>query len=183
MFMFVFSVVLMSVVGLFMQVINALVIYFVGLQLAMGQQFIAWHSMATEYACAAAPLPPLPINTSDSSVEDGIRDVRPSYAGATWDTVIFDGTYGGSSTQIVLSYIDPGKTYAGFSGAEATRQFRTAFSAQTHQYSPIYSNGPNNAMNIIIVSQGSSYNIVVSGIPTSVPVNTIGMVAAVNCSP
>jgi hypothetical protein len=182
MFMLAFSVVLISIIGLFMQVTNALVLHFVGLQIAMGQQFMAWHSMAADYTCSA-PLPPLPIDSSDTSVADGIRDMRGSYTGSTWDTVIFDGTYGGSSTPVVLSYIDPARTYSGYTGAEAARQFRMAFSGGTHVYSPVFSNGPDNAMNILITSEGSSYTIVVSGIPSTVPVNAVGMVSAVTCSP
>jgi hypothetical protein len=109
--------------------------------------------------------------------------MRGSYTGSTWDTVIFDGTYGGSSTPVVLSYIDPARTYSGYTGAEAARQFRMAFSGGTHVYSPVFSNGPDNAMNILITSEGSSYTIVVSGIPSTVPVNAVGMVSAVTCSP
>jgi hypothetical protein len=182
MFMLAFSVVLISIIGLFMQVTNALVLHFVGMQVAMGQQFIAWHSMAADYACSA-PLPALPVDSSDSGIADGIRGMRDSYTGATWDTVYFDGSYGGSSTPIVLSYIDPGRTYSGYTGAEAARQFRTAFAETTHRYSMVFNNGADNAMNIIITSQGSSYTILVSGIPGTVPVNALGMISAVTCSP
>jgi hypothetical protein len=184
MFMFAYAVVIISIVGLFLQVTNALALHFASQQTGVGQQLISWQEMAREYACTPVSLP---TGTSDSGVITGIRAQRTTYTGRTWDTAIFDGTYGGASARLVLSYISPTADYGGYGAGEVARQFRASLASQGHRFTPTYDGGtcPDRCIDLIISNDGANYSIVISGLPTggadAIPANVSALVSSVSC--
>ncbi|HVY13093.1 MAG TPA: hypothetical protein VHB73_05975 [Alphaproteobacteria bacterium] len=186
MFMFVFAVILISIVGLFFQVINALTLYLASHQMGVGQQMFAWQNLAMDYACATA-IPPgtapsfgtvYADTETDATIKTGINDIRPEYTGVKWNTVIFDGKYGTSDSHLVLSYISPSGTMAGYSVGEIKRQFLLAFKNNDYTFSEVM--GGSMSVNVYAAG-GAPASVQITGIPSTVADHVNGMVTSVEC--
>jgi hypothetical protein len=204
MFMFVFAIILISLVGLFLQIVNALTMFLASQQMGMGQQIILWHNLAKEYACTSGVTPGVPLvlppdhlTANDPALGTAIHNVRPEYKGRNWSTAIFSGTIGGAASTLVLSYIPNNSVFYGIPSAEVVRQFRASFKNNEYRFSATYSGasptngvacpGPGLCMDIVVSDLDSNpYPIVVTGIPAAVTQGVSGIINAVDltkCGP
>jgi hypothetical protein len=141
MFMFVFFVTFVAIVGLFFQVIQALTLAFALQQTGMGQQMLFWHNMVLAYACRTAmATAPLPLNMSSidpnggGMLRDAVKNFRAATAGVTynqlvdWNSSIFLAQYNGANNvRMVVTYTDPAQSYGGLSSGEVGRQLTTLY--------------------------------------------------------
>lgn len=188
MFMFVFAIILIALVGLFLQVMSTLTLYLSSQQMGMGQQIFTWHNLAREYACSAGLALPAVTQayTAADPVAAGIHNMRPEYAGRYWGAAIFSGLYGGAATTpIVLAYIPTSGTFGGYTMSDVVRQFRGSFKSNEYKFSAVYTAGcpSGRCMDVVVSSAGTFATVTVSGIPTTVPNGAAGMVSVVKCTP
>lgn len=200
MFMFVFAVILIAIVGLFLQLVLALGVFLAVSQTGVGQQLIVWQTMAYEYACsspaiiaqpdAGSTLVPVATDITGMRLSSADSGNKPIYTGINWDTVIFrggfidpdTGTVSATTTRFVMSYADPARRHAGVSAAEVGRQAKKA--ASRHQTLPgvVELNGSDRRLAInMYTKDGALLTATVSGIPDAVPVGSSALITIADC--
>jgi hypothetical protein len=132
MFMFTFSVLAISIVGLFFQIVSAVTAYFLSLQLSLGEQMLKWHSIAFAYSCTTAGLA-LPAGSMITKADvDRTSELAGLY---NWHTEIFDGTYNGKpNVRMIVTYVTPTEKPSGFSAADVARQLLRVTSKQHYRF-------------------------------------------------
>ncbi len=189
MFMFAFAVLFIAIIGLFLQIVGALSLFLAAQMHGVGGQLLIWQNIAIEYACT----PPLDVATGTFSTTAGtiaysdVTNLRPNYQGFDWETVVFDGIYGTHPSRLVLTYINPGSSYGGYSAAQVAQQFHKQFRSNDYRFSPVRDDGGVRAIDVTVSDDGVSYIVTVSGIPAgggdAVPLNASGIISPVQCTP
>lgn len=138
MYMLTFTVIAISILGLFFQILTALNANFATQQVAVGEQLLNWHQMAVDFACINRVTRPMTLYP-DSTVSDptfkhnipiyarpanGVAGTTSAYTGWSWNTVVAPVTFGTDTTptRTIVTYVPPGSSFAGYSSAEITRQ-------------------------------------------------------------
>jgi hypothetical protein len=192
MFMFVFAIILISLVGLFLQITNALTMYIASQQMGMGQQLILWQNLAMQYACTSGLVPGVPVvgdvatgpNLKSDPLAQAIHTIRPEYQGRNWGAAIFTGNMGPTiGTRLVLTYIPNSSVFAGMSSSEVVRQFRSSFKNNEYRFSAVYDGPAGRSMDVVVSATGhDAYPVTVTGIPNGVPAGVSGIVSGVSCN-
>lgn len=176
MFMFTFSVITISVVGLFFQIVTTLTSYLLSVQMGLGQQLLAWHSMAFAYACTAAGLAEPDGGTVTISEVSRASQLTGSYQ---WNTTFFTGTYAGATRRMIVTYVTPTEKPLGFSSYDVARQltrvtikqnfsYGRSTAAQTATFSTYDGNVPS--------------TITIGGLPAAVVTNSVVLVSDATCN-
>lgn len=175
--MFTFSVITISIVGLFFQIVTALTAYLLAQQLGLGQQMMKWHSIAFQYSCTAAglaltPPPDIPITKANVGRTTELAGMY------SWNTILFSGTYGGTTRRMIVTYVTPGEKPSGFSAADVSRQILKITGKQHYTYSR--ANGGN--VNFITYDSGTPYTVAITGLPGAVVDNSVVLVSDATCN-
>lgn len=206
MFMFVYSVVTIAVVGLFFQIVNALGMYFAQQQVGLGAQMSRWHTMAYEFACDSTLLATVGLttasafSTSTTGITAAIQSVDSNldssgngiYSGLVhsatvngWESIAFTGTYAGSASQrMVMTFVKPTNSYGGVPGLEVGRQLRRISKSRAFT-SAVYNSGGVGAVDITVYADdaGGQQTLTVSGFSlATVPVGSNVIVSLANCT-
>lgn len=192
MFMFVFSVVLIALVGLFFQVVQALAMTFSLQQVGLGEQVRIWHNMVYDYACQNGldPTQTLTMNDADptgnaANVRAAVKKLREdegvNYGNiVNWDSIIFPTSYGGAtSVRSVITWIDPTKpatSYGGVSPQEVGRQLRKTM-RRNHMFGRVNAG----EIHLHIKDGALEQDIVISVSGTGIPEGSDALVSAADC--
>lgn len=177
MFMFTFSVLTISIVGLFFQIVNAITAYFLTIQLALGEQMLKWHSIAFEYSCSTPAVIALTTGAITKADVGRTAELAGMY---DWDTEIFMGTYNGISRRMIVTYVSPTKTPTpgGFPVSDIARQLRKVTMRQHYRFSRV-SGG---ATNFTTYDDGTLIVIPIAGLPAGVVNNSVALVSDSTCN-
>ncbi len=160
MFMFIFAVVLIAIVGLFLQVMLGLGGLMAQQQMALGQQMLYWHSAAYEYACRN-------MGVNNATVTRGnVTNLRPAYSGPTWNSNIFNGNFGGTTVRLVITYLPSGTIMSGYPSSVVASQLQRIRSYQRDVYN--FSLAQGGAVTITIATTPPTPNVTVTGLPAAV---------------
>jgi hypothetical protein len=158
MFMLTFSVLTISIVGLFVQVVGALVAYFLGQQAGVGEQMLKWHALAYQYSCGRADIVGYQVARSDF----GTARAAELAGSPQWKSVFFSGNYGASSSVMIATYSLPTDKPAGISAANVMRQLLKTTKKLQYQFS--FASG--GATNFTTWESGVPTTIVITGMNT-----------------
>lgn len=179
MFMFTFSVLTISIVGLFFQIVSAITAYFLSQQLALGEQMLKWHSIAFEYSCTSAGvgLPDLsPISKADVGRSG---ELVGSY---NWNTVIFEnGTYNGVNRRMLVTYVLPTEKPNGFSVTDLARQIQKVTIKQHYRFGRV----SGHTVKFTVFDSGVPTTIDIAGLPSATPDvvdNSVVLVSDATCN-
>lgn len=177
MFLFTFTVITLSIIGLFFQLVLALAASFAAQQVSMGQQVWNWQAMAVEDACSTDKGVNADSTVTDANFRANILAQRATYNTSNWwDTVIAQVNYGTANTRVVITYIPPGTSFQGFTSAEISRQIRAA-PQNTSQLSSVKSG----AVTVSYKATGAT-TFTITGLPAEVAVDgTNVIVTTANC--
>jgi hypothetical protein len=192
MFMFVFSVILISLVGLFLQVVQALAMTFSLQQIGVGEQVRIWHNMVYDYACQGGlnPAQTITMNEADplghaATVRAAVKKMREdegvNYSNMIdWDSIIFQTSYGGAtSVRTVVTWVDPTRSstsYGGVSPQEVGRQLRKT-ARRNHMFGRV--NG--GEIHLHVKDRDLEQDIVISVSGTGIPEGADALVSAADC--
>jgi hypothetical protein len=177
MFMFTFSVITISIVGLFFQIVTALTAYFLSQQLALGEQMLKWHSLAFEYSCTTAGLAE-PIGTAITTSDFGARatELGGSYV---WNTVFFNGTYAAAPRRMIVTYVTPAEKPNGFTVADVARQLSKVTNKQLYHFNRSVAG---QTVNFTTYDGGVANTISIGDLPPAVVPNSVVLVTDATCS-
>lgn len=136
MFMFVVSLLAMSIAGLYAQIVKAILALCLSQQIALGQQFLQWHSYAYAFSCSAAgqsmsAASPVAIHVDDLNLSAELRSASSFKSG------MFMGTANGTARRLLITYINPGDTVAGYSATDIGSQFSKLMLREHMKYSRV----------------------------------------------
>ena len=175
MFMFTFSVITISVVGLFFQIVSAITAYFLSQQLSLGEQMLKWHSIAFEYSCSS----PAVIAITSGPITKADVGRTTELAGLyNWNTEIFSGTYNGAARRMIVTYATPTEKPSGFSSTDVSRQLVKVTGKQHYRFGRV-SGG---AVTFTTYDGGTPYPIPITGLPAAVVDNSVVLVSDSNCN-
>jgi len=133
--MFVFSVLMISIIGLFFQIVNAQTSFLLNQQVSLGQQMMRWHSLAYAYACGTGTGKSKAVGETVTKAdldEPEKTEVAGSY---DWNTVFFSGTYDGVATpRLMVTYVTPNERPSGFSAADVGWQILKLTARQHYRF-------------------------------------------------
>lgn len=171
MFMFAFSVLTISIVGLFFQIVSAVTAYFLSQQLSLGQQMLKWHSIAFEYSCSN-PSATGAVTKADVGRTD---ELAGQY---NWTSEIFTGTYASASKRLIVTYATPDERPSGFSTTDVARQLQKVTGKLHYRFGRV--SGGN--VGFSTFDAGIPYTITIGGLPATVVDNSVVLVSDSTCN-
>lgn len=183
MFMFTFSVITISIVGLFFQIVQAMTAYLLAQQLSLGEQMLKWHAAVYSNSCAAliakasgdtviASELPTPYSTDYATI-------CPSVAACTWHSQFFTGTYNGAaSNRLLVTYVGPTEQPSGYSAAVVAQQLNKITLKQRYHFNRV-SGGSINFTTFDSSNPGGNV-ITITGLPA--PDNSVALVSDARCN-
>ncbi|MBY0427795.1 MAG: hypothetical protein K2Q32_01090 [Alphaproteobacteria bacterium] len=175
--MFTFSVLTISIVGLFFQIVSAITAYFLSQQLSLGEQMLKWHAIAYSYSCSNIGA----TGTVDKAIVGAADPTRQSELAGLWNwkTEIFNGTYNAKpSVRMVVTYVLSGDKPSGFSAADVSRQLLKITTKQHYRYGRVVSG----AVKFTTYDAGTPYSIDITGLPGAVTDNAVVLVSDATCN-
>ncbi len=175
MYMFTFSVLTISIVGLFFQIVSAMTAYFLSQQLALGEQMLKWHSIAFGYSCSSPAIIALTSGTITKADVGRTTELAGMY---DWNTEIFSGTYNGLSRRLIVTYATPTERPSGFSTTDVARQLLKVTAKQHYRFGRV-SGG---TVGFTTYDAGTPATISIAGLPASVVDNSVVLVSDAACN-
>ncbi len=135
MFMFTFSVITISIVGLFFQIVSAITAYFMSQQVGLGEQMLKWHSIAFADKCSMTKADGEAITDADFDTRAAEVAGQCGVGGCTWHTEFFTGTYDSAPARMIVTYVRPDDRPSGFSASDVARQLQKVTIKQRYRFS------------------------------------------------
>lgn len=183
MFMFTFSVITISIVGLFFQIVQAMTAYLLAQQLSLGEQMFKWHAAIYGNSCASlvskvsgdtviASELPAPYSTDYATI-------CPSVGACTWHSQFFTGTYNGAaSTRLLITYIGPTEKPSGYSAAVVAQQLNKITLKQHYHFNRV--SGGSITFTTYDSSNPGGNSITITGLPAVD--NSVALVSDARCN-
>ncbi len=178
MFMFAFSVITISVVGLFFQIVSAITAYFLSQQLSLGEQILKWHSIAFANSCSISKADGVAITDDDFGARGPEVAGQCAVSGCAWRTEFFTGTYQNPpSVRMIITYVLPTDKPSGFSINDLARQLTKV--TMKHNYR--FNRASGNAVTFVTYNDGAPSPITISGLPVAVEDGSVVLVSDASC--
>jgi hypothetical protein len=177
MFMFVFSVITISIVGLFFQIVSALTAYFLSQQVGLGEQMLKWHSMAYSYSCGAGSSKSA--LTNDTIVQSEVPRATEIAGTYPWKSVLFSGTYNGTAvSRMLVTYVLPTERPSGFSHNDVARQLTRVTMRQFYRFGRV----TGGTIGFTSYDAGVPATISIGGLPGAVVDSSVALVSTAVCN-